>query len=282
MIIGVNKSFYLDNSFVFVSHESQKGNDNPWMLLEESENINEIPAIGDYNTVVWILGLDIGSTITIYDESGDEVHLKIVGIIGNSIFQGSLMISDGNFNSLYPTDNGYTLFLFKSQEGTIEGQILELESALAQYGLDAYSVESVVVENILIENTYISIFQVLLLFGLIIGTLGFGIVAYRNTLERRRELGILRAIGFSRSIVRKALIFENSFIVLSGIAIGTTSGTLASSVYLLRLQLDVTSWPWLYVLGIILVSFGIAISSAIIPILRASKMAIAEAIRISE
>lgn len=282
MIIGANESFFLDNSFVFISHESLKGRDNPWMLLEGTENNNEIPAIGDYNTVVWILGLDIGSSITILDESGDAVHLRIVGIIGNSIFQGSLIISDGNFNSLYPTNNGYTLFLFKSQEGDLDEQILELESALTQYGLDAYSVESVVVENILIENTYISIFQVLLLFGLIIGTLGFGIVAYRNTLERRRELGILRAIGFSKGKVKKILIFENSYIILSGIAIGTLSGILASSVYLLKLQLAVTSWPWLYVLGIIMVSFGIAISSAIIPILKASKMAIAEAIRVSE
>jgi ABC-type antimicrobial peptide transport system permease subunit len=205
-----------------------------------------------------------------------------VGIIGNSIFQGSLIISDENFNSLYPTNNGYTLFLFKSQEGDLDEQILELESALTQYGFDAYSVESIVVENILIENTYISIFQVLLLFGLIIGTLGFGIVAYRNTLERRRELGILRAIGFSKGKVKKTLLIENSFIILSGIAIGTLSGILASSIYLFKLQMAVTSWPWLYVLGIILVSFGIALSSAIIPILRASKMAIAEAIRVSE
>jgi hypothetical protein len=282
MIIGANQSFFVDSSFVFVSHESLKGRDNPWMLLEGTENDNEIPAIGDYNTVVWILGLDLGSSITILDESGDVVHLKIVGIIGNSIFQGSLIISDENFNSLYPTNNGYKLFLFKSQEGDLDEQILELESALTQYGLDAYSVESVVVENILIENTYISIFQILLLFGLIIGTLGFGIVAYRNTLERRREIGILRAIGFSRGIVKKTLLYENSYVILSGIAIGTLSGILASSVYLLKLQLAVTSWPWLYVLGIILVSFGIAISSALIPIIRASKIAIAEAIRVSE
>jgi hypothetical protein len=282
MIIGANESFYLDNSFVFVSRESLKGRDNPWRLLEGTANGNEIPAIGDYNTVVWILGLDIGSIITILDEGGAEVRLRIVGIIGNSIFQGSLIISDSNFNSLYPTNNGYTLFLFRSQKEDLDMQIIELESSLTQFGLDAYSVESVVIENIMIENTYISIFQVLLLFGLIIGTLGFGIVAYRNTLERRRELGIQRAIGFSRAQVKKALIFENSYIILSGITIGTLSGILASSVYLLKLQLEVSSWPWLYVIGIILVSFGIALSSAIIPIIRASKMAIADAIRVSE
>ncbi len=282
MIIGANQSFFLDNFFVFVSHESLKGRDNPWVLLEEPKGDDEIPAIGDYNTVVWILGLDIGSSITIFDENGDAVLLRIVGIIGNSIFQGSLIISDENFNFLYPTNNGYTLFLFKSQKGDLDKQILELESTLSQYGFDAYSVESVVVENIMVENTYISIFQVLLLFGLIIGTLGFGIVAYRNTLERRRELGILRAIGFSKGRVKKALFFENSYLILSGIGIGTLSGILASSVYLLKLRLSFFFWPWLYVLGIILISFGIAISSSIIPIIRASKMSIAEAIRVSE
>ncbi|UCE39410.1 MAG: ABC transporter permease [Thermoplasmata archaeon] len=282
-LIGANKSFFWDNSFVFINHEDLgDGEDNPWLLLQESKEDDEIPAIGDYNTIVWILGLDLGSTITIVDEMGNTVSLKIVGIIGNSIFQGSLIIWDENFDVLYPTDNGYDLFLFKSEASNLKPQMTELESALSAYGFDAYSVESVVVENILIENTYISIFQVILLFGLIIGTLGFGIVAARNTLERRREMGILRAIGFSKGTLMKSLFLENSYVILSGIIIGTLSGIIASSVYLLRMNIDFGSWPWLYVAGILLISYIVAMISALIPILKASKMEVSNAIRTSE
>jgi len=48
------------------------------------------------------------------------------------------------------------------------------------------------------------------------------------------------------------------------------------------MHLEVTSWPWLYVLVILAVSFGIAISSALIPILKSSKMSVSNALRIFE
>jgi ABC-type antimicrobial peptide transport system permease subunit len=282
-IIGANESFFRNSSFVFVSHTDLEGGEkNPWLLLEEIEENGDIPAIGDYNTIVWILGLDLGSTISVLDETGESINLRIVGIIGNSIFQGSLFIWNENFDTLYPTSSGYQLFLFKSEAKDIKPQINELESALARYGFDGVSVKSMVIENILVENTYISIFQVILVLGLIIGTLGFGIVVSRNVSERRREIGILRAIGFSKGKVLRALLFENTYIILCAIIIGTLSGIIASSIYLIKMHLAITSWPWLYVLAILLISFVVAISSALIPIFRSSKMSLTNAIRTFE
>ncbi len=282
-IIGANDSFLNDNTFVFVSHADLKGDgDNPWLLLEKVEENGDIPAIGDYNTIVWILGLDLGSTITVLDESGTAVNLRIAGIVGNSIFQGSLIIWDENFDALYPTNNGYRLFLFKSQAEELKPQIHELERSLAGYGFDAYSVESVVIENILVENTYISIFQVILVFGLMIGTLGFGIVTSRNVLERGRETGVLRAIGFSKSTILKALFLENSYVILCAIAIGTSSGIIASSIYLVKLHLAVGSWPWLHILAMVAASYGVAMLSAFLPTIRSTKASISDAIRTYE
>jgi ABC-type antimicrobial peptide transport system permease subunit len=282
-IIGANESFFDINSFLFISNSEPKTKStNPWWLLKEDMENNEIPAVGDYNTLVWILGLDIGDTITIFNEDGDEAQLRIVGIIANSIFPGNLIIWDEYFDLLYPTNDGYQLFLFKSQASDLNDQILALEDTLTKYGFDGFTVESVVVENILIENTYIAIFQVLLIFGLIIGTLGFGIVASRNALERRREIGMLRAIGFTKKAILKTLLYENSYIVITGIAIGTLSGIIASSVYLIKLQIDIISWPWLNVISILAASFVIAISASIIPIIKSSKMSVTEAIGVYE
>jgi ABC-type lipoprotein release transport system permease subunit len=282
-IIGANESFFDINSFLFISNTEPKTNvNNPWWLLKEVLEDNEIPAVGDYNTLVWILGLDVGDTITIFNEDGEEVNLRIVGIIANSIFPGSLVIWDEYFDLLYPTNDGYQLFLFRSQAKDLKPQIQALENVLTKYGFDGFTVESVVVENILIENTYIAIFQVLLIFGLIIGTLGFGIVASRNALERRREMGILRAIGFTKKAILKTLLYENSYIVIVGITIGTLSGIIASSVYLIKLQVDLISWPWLNVLMILAASFVIAISASIIPIIKSSKMSVTEAIGVYE
>lgn len=282
-LIGANESFLHHNGFEFVSHAELVNNEqNPWLLLEDISDGDYIPVIGDYNTIIWILGLNLDSTISILDESGTVMNLKIVGILTNSIFQGSLILWDENFDVLFPTNDGYNLFLFKSQASNLEPQMIALESALAGYGFDAYTVESVVVENLLIENTYISIFQVILVFGLIIGTLGFGIVVSRNTFERRRELGILRSLGFSRKTILKALMIENSLILISGIIIGTISGLLASSVYLVEIKTSIASLPWLEIVGILLLSYVVAILSAILPINKASRMSVSESLRASE
>ncbi|UCF07481.1 MAG: ABC transporter permease [Thermoplasmata archaeon] len=280
-IIGANESFFFSNTFTFVSHEEMnEDDDNPWLLLKEGDEV--IPAVGDYNTVVWILGLDLGSTISLQRENGEVVSLKIAGIISNSIFQGSLIIWDRNFDLIYPTNPGYDLFLFKSRTGNLNEQISELESALSPYGLDAYTVESLVIENYLVENTYIFIFQVILVFGLLIGTVGFGIVVSRNALERVREMGILRSMGFSKRMVARSFFFENSYVVLSAMGIGAVSGIAASSVYLIRLQSDVATWPWLHITALLLVSYGVAMLSALLPTRKISRISISDAIMMHE
>lgn len=282
-IVGANESFFEDNTFIFISHaKPSEGGNNPWTLLSEPPRFNEVPAIGDYNTVVWILGLDLGSTISILDENDDTVTLKIVGIIENSIMQGSLIIWDEYFDTLYPKHPGYNLFLFKSQEGNLKAQITALESALDRYGFDGYTVESQVVANILVENTYIAVFQVILVFGLVIGTLGFGIVVSRNIMERQREIGMLRAIGFKRGLVLKSLLLENSYVLSASMAMGTLSGIIASSVYLIKINADFLTWPWLPIVGILAASFGIAISSILLPMRKFSKESVVESIRTYE
>jgi ABC-type antimicrobial peptide transport system permease subunit len=138
------------------------------------------------------------------------------------------------------------------------------------------------VANILVENTYISVFQVILVFGLVIGTLGFGIVVSRNIMERQREIGILRAIGFKKNLVFRSLLLENSYVLAASMAMGTLSGIIASSVYLVKINADILTWPWLPIAGILAASFSIAISSALLPMKKFSKESVVESIRMYE
>jgi len=296
-IIGTNESFFRNGSFPFVRHEDLDGTDrNAWDLLlhkgnegekdvkKEEGQRKEIPAIGDYNTVVWILGLELGSTVQVQDERGNPVDLRIVGIIKNSIFQGSLFIWDGFFDSLYPTDPGYTLFLFRSisDPDDLETRIQRLEIELGEYGFEAYSVKELVIENIDIENTYISVFLVLLIFGVVIGTLGVAVVVSRNMLERRWEMGILRAMGTTRTMLIKIILLEHSFMIISGILMGTLAGVLTSWVILATLDIGIATWPWLHILAIILLTYGIALISLLIPMVRISRMTTSDSLRIYE
>jgi ABC-type antimicrobial peptide transport system permease subunit len=56
--------------------------------------------------------------------------------------------------------------------------------------------------------------------GIIIGTFGLGIVLMRNILERRSEIALLQAVGFSKNKVFKLIFIENIILLILGIGTG--------------------------------------------------------------
>ncbi len=60
--------------------------------------------------------------------------------------------------------------------------------------------------------------------GLVVGIAALGVISTRAVVERRHEIGILRAIGFRRSSVQAAFLLESSIVAILGIVIGSVSG----------------------------------------------------------
>jgi ABC-type antimicrobial peptide transport system permease subunit len=63
--------------------------------------------------------------------------------------------------------------------------------------------------------------------GLILGTFGLGAVLLRNVLERRRELALLRAVGYNAGHLALMVLAENAFLLLTGVMIGTSCALVA-------------------------------------------------------
>jgi putative ABC transport system permease protein len=78
-----------------------------------------------------------------------------------------------------------------------------------------------------VENTYLSTFQMLGGLGLVLGTLGMAAVLLRNVLERRRELALLRAVGYNSSHFTLMVVAENLLLLFAGLVTGTVCALLA-------------------------------------------------------
>ncbi len=78
-----------------------------------------------------------------------------------------------------------------------------------------------------VENTYLSTFQALGGLGLLLGTVGLATVMFRNVLERRRELGLLRAVGYDTRRMTLMIIAEAAFLLGAGMAAGTGCAAIA-------------------------------------------------------
>jgi len=110
-----------------------------------------------------------------------------------------------------------------------------------------------------VENTYLATFQTLGGLGLLLGTVGLAAVLLRNVLERRRELALLRAVGYNAGDLRLIVLAENVFLLATGLVLGTLCALVAIAPAWTERggRLPVVSLGWL--LGAVVVT-GLAAS----------------------
>jgi len=230
-----------------------------WGLLERNQPDGVVPAIvGDSATAVWKLKRDV---LDYQDERGRSIKVMVVGAIPTrlSLLQGQLIVSHRHFSRMFPSESGYRVFLVDAPAGN-EGRVREyLTTKLEQAGIDLTPSALRIGEFYVVESTYLAMFLVLGALGLILGGAGLGILALRQTFERRGELALLRSVGFSIAQLRQVVMAETAFLVGGGLAVGLTSAAVAvapaaDSVPLLELAAVLTIaaalcllWVWIAV-----------------------------------
>ena len=234
-LVGVTPALVGRGGFHF--RDAVEERENPWSLLEgplDGAEDGVVPAIGDYASVRWILQLGLGDELEITDERGEPLRLRIVARLEGSIFQSELLIPESAFLEHFPSRGGFGYFLIGSGRSHLDPQELaaSLESDLERFGFDATSTRERLAAFEAVENTYLTTFQALGGLGLLLGTLGLGVVLIKNVLERRAELATLRAFGFRRGILAALVVVENAFLLLVGLGVGAVAGLAAVAPHL--------------------------------------------------
>jgi len=212
-VLGAPEAFLRAGRFAFA--ESLPAAPNPWLLLTQPDASGAIPAAADANSMEYVLHKKLGEEVLV-----DGVRLKLVAALSNSIFQSELIISDANFIRAFPEQQGFRFFL-------LEDAPKNLEDSLADFGFDVTSTGDRLAQFHRVENTYLATFQSLGALGLLLGVAGLAAVLLRNALERRRELALLRATGYSKRDLGWMILSENLFLLLAGAAFGAVSALMA-------------------------------------------------------
>lgn len=191
---------------------------NPWTLLDAAPENGAIPAIADANSITYVLHRKVGD---VFDAGG--VKVRLVAALDDSIFQSELIVSEKNFVRAFPGEQGFRYFLI---DGPPELGA-QLEEALSDYGFDVASTPERLAAFHRVENTYLSTFQALGGLGLLLGTLGLAAVLLRNVMERRKELAVLRAVGYRPDHLRTMVMVENAFLLVVGAGTGAVCALVA-------------------------------------------------------
>ena len=227
-ILAPRDSFLAAGRFTFQSSlaATDAERENPWQLLHRAEKDGAVPVIADANSMTYVLHRQLGEDIVI-NRGARQVRLRLVAALRDSIFQGELLMSQSNFLKLFPEEEGYRVLLVETAPERVTAAADVFERALTDFGADATSTAERLAGFHKVENTYLSTFQALGGLGLLLGTVGLATVLLRNLLERRRELALLRAVGYARRHFLIMVLAENAVLLAGGLTAGAVCAAIA-------------------------------------------------------
>jgi putative ABC transport system permease protein len=245
-LLGVRPDQLADRqAFTFARLAQGWSDPDPWLLLQRHPfsthppptpspdttdgggGATVIPAIGDLNSILWAMGKNVGDTLTYTDERGRPFEILIVGAVANSILQGNLLIDEAAFAQLFPSEAGYRYFLIDTPHDKIEPVASSLARALGDAGLELTPATRRLNQFNAVQNTYLGTFQILGGLGLILGSVGLGIVVLRNVFERRGELALLLAVGYRARALKQIVLLEHSALLVAGLSLGILAAFIA-------------------------------------------------------
>ena len=228
-ILAPTATFVGNGRFVFGSSlaDDDPARENPWLLLDREQPDGAVPAIADATSLTYVLHLAVGDEFILNRDTDRPIRLRIVAALTDSIFQRELLISERHFLDLFPNQEGYRFFLLDAAPEAALAVTVALEDRLSDFGFDVVSAGERLAAFHRVENTYLATFQALGGLGLLLGTLGLAAVLLRNVLERRRELALLRAVGYNSRHLSIIVIAENALLLFFGLVTGTVCALLA-------------------------------------------------------
>lgn len=259
-IVGVNPAD-LEGRFTFANAGAGAPGASPWRLLDEPLSDDAVPAIVDQTTLTYVLHLGVGDTFSFAPDGVSTVTLRIVASLADSVLQSEIIIGERAFVRLFPRHEGYRVWLIDVPEARATDVAAAIEDRLADSGVDVVDTRLRLAAYHQVENTYLATFQALGALGLLLGTLGVGAVLARNVLERQREWGLLRAVGYEPAHLRRLVLAESAVLVVGGVLVGVMSAAVAVAPALAE---RAQSLPWRELAVVLFAVAGVGLAASLL------------------
>ena len=180
-----------------------------------------------------------GDTLTLTDPSTGRAERKtIAGIldddtafdgIGGHSFGSPLVMAAGGVRRQFGSAAEPVASLLRVDPKADEQALAaDLQGQFLPQGLVATRIRHLVEVDFAANRSFFQLLQGFLALGLVIGIAGLGVVMIRAVRERRRTVGVLRALGFPARTVRRSFLIESGFVACEGIVLGTALSIVTS------------------------------------------------------
>ena len=272
-----------DNRYGSTEHEVwQNVSSRPDLVLVDASFLLIDPLSGE---ALSGLKISIGESISLIDVSnaGKRQNVVVAGVLSES----SNLFSSGIWLNATTSENfggSLTRVYVSHGEGVDAKQLSEnLNRDLASTGVSVTLIEEEILEIQSLVFAILSIFQSYLSLGLFVGIAGMGVVTVRSVSERRAQIGIMRALGFRKSMILQSFWIEVTWIGMLGIVNGVLVGVgFHNAIHeeFWKEQGVELILPWTTIWLVLLGGWLMLILATYWPVRRASLVSPAEALRV--
>ncbi len=264
----------------------EEGGTLPRVLVELSYQANQAISGGAFSAGPVQFEGSVSSSVGA-DSGTEVVHtVQIIGVLedGETLAEGSMQMNRRVLDILngepVRPDNFYAKV---APEADLGETALALERALLSSGLNATPLSELFAAGQAVLRGILGLFQGFLALGLVVGIAGLGVISSRTVVERRQQIGVLRAIGYSSGTVALLFVLEANFIALTGILLGGITGLILGDktigqAYDLATQQSFPT-PWLTIGVMLAAAWLFSLLTTILPAWQASRIYPAEALR---
>jgi putative ABC transport system permease protein len=226
-------------------------------------------------------------------KTGKQQQVKIIAVLKSTMNisdglqvndNSAIFMNDATFQQIFPPDRQNTAYYLALKKGTNTRDFTHgIKAALVQNGVQAIDLRDELQKSQRQNQGFLYILQGFLGLGLVVGIAALGVIALRSVVERRQQIGMLRALGYQRGMVSATFLIEAMFIAVSGVIVGVSTGMVLSRNLIAGgnagAEASTMVVPYGQIALFVLIALGAAFAMTVIPARRASRVPIAEALR---
>lgn len=252
-----------------------------WMLEIDGATMDE-------NSMV-LTGLTSGQKtfapyeIELANQDGTATTLRVIGVIDSEISTlNGLFTSQATLDAVYGETAMTSYYVALADEDRATDVAQDIEAALMVNGAQGVSIQDELKAQQQQEAGFLYLVQGFMALGLFVGIAAVGVIAYRSVVERRQQIGVLRALGYQRGMVSLSFLIETAFIVGMGVLSGVTLAVVLSrNMFTADAESSGVAFtvPWVQITVMALATVVIALVMTWMPSRQAARIAPAEALR---
>ncbi|MEZ4617247.1 MAG: FtsX-like permease family protein [Caldilineaceae bacterium] len=221
------------------------------------------------------------------DEGGEPRRVQVIGVLAEDTTLAGADIQTNQTTLAAVTGVAVepSRFYVKVADGAdVRTVAQEVERAFVGNGLNTVILAESFAQGQALTRGILQLFQGFMALGLLVGIAALGVITTRTVVERRQQVGMLRAIGYQSNMIALSFVLEASFIAITGLLIGAVTGIVLGESLVRAFFESLTpttnlQLPWLQIGLILLGSYLFALLTTIVPAYQAARVYPAEALR---